>query len=221
MGLLTTYDGMNINTTEGLAVRYSCAAQNSGADGYVFTRYATKNYSFVGMDHETAEACAQAKIAQYTRSHRRVNTSTYEEYTIYECLCSIAVRHTSGKMWSVSIAVTETDEAYALDSTVDPASLFATENARDYDEGLEGSSALTLSGASCKDGSWSFSYSQDIGGFNRDALVAQYKTSSTAASWSSAGYAGSGKYSGPSSSGTVYWRLVYGSLASNVYTYSA
>ena len=64
MGLITTYDDRNKVTDRGLAVKYSSEPViDLSTSYYLLTRYATKTYSYVGMDYHTAKSCASAKRA--------------------------------------------------------------------------------------------------------------------------------------------------------------
>lgn len=73
MGYCTYYDDRNKVTYQGLMIKYRVEPYQFEANGgqtyngYMATRYATKYYSYVGMDASTAKSCQDAKLAQYTR----------------------------------------------------------------------------------------------------------------------------------------------------------
>ena len=169
MSLRTTYGDANKLTSTGLCVRYACEEQ-SGL--YVFTRYASKTYAYVGMTYDCAKDCAAAKRTQYLRRHNRVSvtapadtttstTGTAENTLVYEALCTISTTHGDGDSWDVEIQVNETEQRAAESSDVSPDSLFAAENSWDYDEGAASAStgAITLNSASGKSGGTSIATS--------------------------------------------------------------
>lgn len=160
MSLLSTYGSANKVTSVGLDVRYSCE-YDSGY--YIYTRYATKTYAFVGMDEQTASACAAAMRAKYLRQHNRVTIenitvegadgTTASGYTatnksVYEALSTISLTHDDGDAWSVEIQVNETDVRATDSASSSPASLFATENAWDYDDDGDAASSIVISAVS-------------------------------------------------------------------------
>ena len=91
MGLINTYTDANKVTDTALKVQYAVVPDkytstgwvedpDSGAEScvtyerifYRVHRYATKSYSYVGMDYSTAVACQNAKVAKYTRNYSKV-----------------------------------------------------------------------------------------------------------------------------------------------------
>ncbi len=108
---------------------------------YRCRRRATKRYSFVGMTYEAAVACAAAKVAQYTRDCSVISITESEDTdttvigtkTTKTCTSDVAAERDEGGMWHVTVSVSEDDEKPSLTSPADVASLFATENARNYD----------------------------------------------------------------------------------------
>ena len=89
------------------------------------TRRRTKNYMYVGMDRETAKACAAAKREQYLRTFytwmlvnkRRVkNTSDTGKYK--QSVANIAPQRLTGSMWNVVIQVDETCICYVRGASV-------------------------------------------------------------------------------------------------------
>ena len=247
MGYLTTWGNANKQTSEGLAIRYTCEPLEltSSPDGsstqstYKVTRYATKNYSFVGMDRATAMQCAEAKVAQYTRGHTKVTSMTisgdgtstvvFVTYTVYECLCSVAAAHGNGGLWNVALSVNETDEALTESLPDDFASCFSI--SQNYDEGDTGDEdLLTLEsvGASITSGTTaiaSFKYSQKIANFSDGALCLQYKNSASATAWTTGARNVGSKTNlwyvyGASSGATFLFRLIYGGITSNVMSHT-
>ena len=153
MSLLRKYGDFNKYTQTGLCIRYSMAEQNGL---YLVTRYATKDYFYVGMTYETAQACAAAKREQYMRKHNQASivaktstvaqedgtektATTYEieDTKLYESLCSISVNHGEGDSWDVEIQVNEEETRGTKSSSTSPDSLFSTENVWEYDEATD------------------------------------------------------------------------------------
>ena len=165
MGLLTSYSDYNKVTETALKVQYAVEPDRYEYTGWVedperdvsswvtydrpyyrVTRYATKSYSYVGMDEATAISCQNAKVSQYTRSfsrgtqvevpdldlpdHTRTVLSTE---TTRECRSDIAAQHVDGHMWNVVINVNENDEKFSYTLPANPASMFTSENQRNYD----------------------------------------------------------------------------------------
>ena len=218
--LKSVYDNTNKVTSSGLSVTYK---QSFNGQYWEITRYAKKSYSFIGMDKDTAYECAAAKRAQFTRAFARLDTSTIDEehplptiVSAYECPSDIAPQHQDGDVWSVDIQVNEEDHRAAGSPSQNPASLFTTENARNYDEDA-GLSALALSSVSRSGSVATISYSQSIARFNEASLVLQYKTEESSTNWTSSSKNQSGQWNVPSS-GTFYARLIYGSIESNTIT---
>lgn len=217
MALKTVYDNTNKVTETGLSVTYR---QEYNSDGYwEITRFAKKSYKFIGMDEETAYACAAAKRSQYTRSFSRLQGSgdTLQSVTVTECPSDIAPQHVEGDVWEVSIAVNEQDVKYSASAVANPSSLFTTANARNYDEDA-GQTVISLDSATRSGTSLTFTYSEDISEFNDAALVCQYKLDESDASWTTAARTGSSPSPVSVPDQTVYVRLVYGSLESNTLT---
>lgn len=95
---------------------------------------------YVGMDLATAQACAAAMVAKYTRSYTMSewNTSGSSAGTFTDvsggsvCMADISVQQEVGCMYSVVVNVREDDVKLRTTSTT-PSSLFTTEDNRDYD----------------------------------------------------------------------------------------
>lgn len=232
MGYRTTWGNANKQTSEGLAIRYTCEplSLSDSSSYYKVTRYATKNYSFVGMDRATAMQCAEAKAAQYTRGHTHVasksvsgdgvSTTIYTTYTSYDCLCSVAVEHGSGGMWNVTISVSETDEALTDSVPASMAACFSITQNYDEDDSTAGTSIVLKSVFLTKtQGSthyYGMAYTANVADFNEEALVVQWAVQGDV--YQTVAY--SEKYWGypctASSGKTVNWRLCYGSNISEV-----
>ena len=165
MGLLSSYSDYNKVTSTALKVQYAVEPDRYEYTGWVedperdvsswvtydrpyyrVTRYATKSYSYVGMDEATAISCQNAKVSQYTRSFSRVTQVEVPEpdlpdhtqtvlstETTRECRSDIAAQHVDGHMWNVVINVNENDEKFSYYVPLNPASLFTAENQRNYD----------------------------------------------------------------------------------------
>lgn len=163
MSLLTRYGDANKQTSTGLCVRYSCEEDSTYSGWFVFTRYASKTYSYVGMDYDTAKACAAAKRTQYLRRHNRVTieattagaaaVSIFAKDTqVYEALCTISMVHGEGDSWDVEIQVNETESRASPSASTSPESLFSSENGWDYDEGAAAASEIAITEASATSG---------------------------------------------------------------------
>lgn len=91
---------------------------------------------YVGMDLATANACAAAMIAKYTRPFY---VSSWTDSGNWEVvpggsmpMAEVTVQQRAGCMYDVMVNVREDDTR--MSKTADsPASLFTIENARDYD----------------------------------------------------------------------------------------
>ena len=232
MGYLTTWGNANKQTSEGLAIRYTCEplSLSDTSAYYKVTRYATKNYSFVGMDRATAMQCAEAKVAQYTRGHTHVasksvsgdggSTTVYTTYTSYDCLCSVAAEHVSGGMWRVTLSVAETDEALAESLPASMASCFSISQNYDEDDSTASTSIVLTEVLLTKtQGSthyYDVGYNASVADFNEDGLVVQWAQQGDV--YQTVAY--SEKYWGypctAASGKTVNWRLCYGSSVSEV-----
>ena len=127
--LLSTHSSANKSTTDGLSIRYKADVVSGGK--IKVARFATKSYSYTGMTRAAANACADAKRAQYTTNHVRLTSETETEEFFG---CQAAFRVFSDRVgWSCEISVNETDYAIADEEPVDPSALFSG-LIRDYDE---------------------------------------------------------------------------------------
>lgn len=165
MALLNTYTSTNQVVTQGLVVKYSIEQDTITLAGwhtdpddpgveiwseyekvfYRCKRYATKRYSYVGLDAATAASCAAAKIAKYTRAYSQITitdvtdpdtgetTPTVTSTTSTLCSSDIAPMYEEGSAWRVDIDVNEVDELPSDTAPANVAALFSAANARDYD----------------------------------------------------------------------------------------
>lgn len=229
MGLLQTYDNTNKVTWQGLQIKYSCRIEQGETNDseytyYVYSRYATKRYSFVGMDEQTAKDCAAAKLSQYTRSYsipKKSSSGGYVDSLITECMTDVAAVYVDGGMWNVDIAVNETDIKVSTVRYSDPAALFTAASARNYDEGTSGGPSIILNTVH-RGGQGSeteLEFHQSIGNFKPNNLIVQVRDSAqgeiksygvTYGSSTNAHVAGISPY------GDKYFSVVYGNIESNV-----
>ena len=77
-----------------------------------YHRYCAKTYVYVGMDISTANSCAQAMIAKYTRTFKvsdwNSTTGAFEDDDGGSmCMADIAVQQRDGHMYEVVINVRE------------------------------------------------------------------------------------------------------------------
>ena len=106
-----------------------------------YHRRATKSYRYVGMDRDTANACAAAMATKYTRATKVSDWNGSGELagTFSEIdggtipMAEVAVVHVAGCMYEVHITVNEDDMRLRVEIVANPETLFSTENARDYD----------------------------------------------------------------------------------------
>ena len=106
-----------------------------------YHRRATKSYRYVGMDRDTANACAAAMVTKYTRATKISDWNGSGEHagTFSEIdggtipMAEVAVVHVAGCMYEVHVTVNEDDVRLRVDVVNNVASLFSTENSRDYD----------------------------------------------------------------------------------------
>ena len=88
------------------------------------------------MDRGTANACAAAMIAKYTRLFYVSVWTAAGTWTVEQGgtipMAEVTVQQRAGCMYDVLVSVREDDVRLTRDP-VDPATLFTAENARDYD----------------------------------------------------------------------------------------
>ena len=106
-----------------------------------YHRRATKSYRYVGMDRDTANACAAAMVAKYTRATKISDWNATGEHagTFSDVdggdipMAEVAVVHVAGCMYEVHVTVNEDDTKTRTNIVANLETLFATENSRDYD----------------------------------------------------------------------------------------
>lgn len=137
MALLKSWGDANKITDRALSVRYRVDVESVGENVYAYrlTRYAAKNYSFVGMNLDTARRCRDAKIAQYTREVWSAGDDP--ELRPIKAQASVAVMR-DGDMCGVAVAVNETDSVLLDEMPTDPSLAFRALNRGDYDERMNG-----------------------------------------------------------------------------------
>jgi len=154
MGLLTSYGEANRVIDQDLVKTYSrqrvyqdytyvygIAEIITIHSVWEYHRRATKSYRYVGMDRDTANACAAAMVTKYTRATKISDWNATGELagTFSDVdggaipMAEVAVVHVAGCMYEVHVTVNEDDVRLRVDVVNDVASLFATENNRDYD----------------------------------------------------------------------------------------
>lgn len=158
MGLLTSYGEANRVIDQDLDVTYSrqrvyqdytyvygIAQLITIHSVWEYHRHASKSYRYVGMDRETANSCAAAMVAKYTRATKISDwnatgsaAGTFSDIDGGDIpMAEVAVVHREGCMYDVQVSVNEEDVRTRVDVVADVATLFATENARDYDDAAD------------------------------------------------------------------------------------
>lgn len=141
MALLDSYGDFNKVTRSGLNKVYAYEAKyikDFGGMAYRYTRRCTKDYSYVGMDYDTAQACKAVKMEQYKRTIRGwfwepEQDPPFVPRNMVKYGAEVTVVNTSGDMWECRIQVNENEDVWSTESVSDIASLF-NETGRDYDE---------------------------------------------------------------------------------------
>ena len=97
-----------------------------GTPSMKYTRYRTKNYSYVGMNKATAKLCVDAKIAQYTRTYYnwyQRNGIWVQDKTIdgqyKELVAGVQASKRDGELWDVEIQVNEVAIVYLFGMSLD------------------------------------------------------------------------------------------------------
>lgn len=150
MALFQTYAANNKVVDSGLAITYSRKrvygewSYASGASittihsAWVYTRCAAKSYRYVGMTKAAAEVCAAALRSKYQRS-TMISEWTPGAQDFVDVpggempMAEVSVNYVDGQMYEVAVVVSETDERMRT-GAASVSVLFASENARDYDE---------------------------------------------------------------------------------------
>ena len=154
MGLLTSWGAANRVIDQDLGITYSrqrvyqdytyvygVAELITIHSVWEYHRRATKSYRYVGMDRDTANACAAAMVTKYTRTTKVSDWNATGEHagtfsdidggTIQ--MAEVVVVHVAGCMYEVLVTVNEDDAKLRTNVVSDVASLFSVENSRDYD----------------------------------------------------------------------------------------
>lgn len=148
MSLLTSYGTNNRVIECGKTKRITCSPVGDpvvtvykGSDGkaetsvdtwYKATCVCSATYSYVGMDYETASACAQAMISKFTRSKTIWEYGVDQERTTEGVFyfgwhektsgtvqeAQITLSHDEGRMYSVRVQAQTTDEKYLKNGAV-------------------------------------------------------------------------------------------------------
>ena len=153
MSLLTSYSADNRVIDSGKTVYYNLrriygewthtvgAGQDHYYDAYEATRVCRKQYRYVGMTYAAAQTCATAMITKYTRTQKDSEWDYNDNAEFGEnptgssvVMADISVQHVAGGMYETVISVNETDTRLRRAHPGSVASLFSSENARDYDE---------------------------------------------------------------------------------------
>ena len=142
MGLMNTWNASNRVVEQGKVITYSKKGVKGRSiwwnKGYEYHRYCSLTYRYVGMDYSTAVSCANAMIAKYTRNYTEA-TWDDDSYIYHndnkgtKCMADIGIQKREGCMYEVTVAVREDDSKMNYSGAADVASLFSSENARDYD----------------------------------------------------------------------------------------
>lgn len=110
MGLLSYYDDRNKVENQLLTI-WLRQEQHVG-DIYKFSRIATKNYSYIGMDKATATSCLYEKQAKY-KYYENVNAIISGDLSVLgqelKDGADVAASHDGGGMWHVDINVNIND----------------------------------------------------------------------------------------------------------------
>lgn len=154
MGLLTSYGAANRVIDQDLGITYSrqrvfqdytyvygIAELITIHSVWEYHRRATKSYRYVGMDRDTANACAAAMVTKYTRATKISDWNATGEHagTFSDIdggaipMAEVAVVHVAGCMYEVHVTVNEDDVRLRVEIVANPETLYTTENARDYD----------------------------------------------------------------------------------------
>lgn len=154
MGLFTTYGEANRVIDQDLVKTYSrqrvyqdytyvygVAELVTIHTVWEYHRRATKSYRYVGMDRDTANACAAAMVTKYTRATKVSDWNATGEHagTFSDIdggdipMAEVAVVHVAGCMYEVHVMVNEDDVKTRTNIVSNLETLFSTENSRDYD----------------------------------------------------------------------------------------
>ena len=134
--MLTTLTDYNKVTQQLLMIYYTCVPDVvNNTNCFRITRYASKQYSYIGLDMESAEQGALDKVKQYTRFIRRYDIQNGQVVWSSGGMLSqaqIQATRDDGGLYSVDIQVNEVDEVLSLTDMPDYSKAF-TWIASDYD----------------------------------------------------------------------------------------
>lgn len=165
--MFDTHSDTNKVTRNGLLVRYSVVPNGSYKE---CTRTATMSYSYVGMTEAAAKACADEKIAKYTRRFARIASATTCDF-VTECKTDISLTHGEGCLWNVELSVNETDVKPSTASDPDLAAIFSDANTRNYDDDVY-RGEIRITGVACPfDIVQVISYSHDLAAFDPQWII--------------------------------------------------
>lgn len=154
MALLTTATENNRQITSQLSVNYTVRRirgtwtaitaniTETKTEAWEYTRTATASYSYVGLTESAAKTIAANLRKLFTRDYK-VSEFCADDTSVYfktfedrdggsQLMAQIVAQYESGNMWSVRIDINEMDSRLRF-AALSPESLFATENARQYD----------------------------------------------------------------------------------------
>lgn len=152
MSLLSTWGDGNKIITQGRNVYYTEALIKGSWDynyshvqtihydyAHEYRRVCNMQYTYTGMDYDTAKACCSAQISAYTRQSKisewNDNTGEFSELTSINIpmIQAVVQKHGNGKMYDVVCNVTEDDSRLRI-SAISPETLFTAENSRTYND---------------------------------------------------------------------------------------
>lgn len=157
---------------EDLRVTYSTEKVRYEETNYWWkvTRRATKTYKYADLTEDATYLVARSLVAKYTRPYyqlmrRGESESAPQSVGVRSLPTNISRVRASGNVWEVVVAIDEKDVRASATEPEDPATLFAVENARDYDtaegadedgtissaEVMGGTAAVTMSGMSAEE----------------------------------------------------------------------
>lgn len=155
MALLNTWTDANKVIDQGLMITYSRtivfgnwkqvaafdASEYTYVQAYELRRFAKGSFRYVGMDYTTATSCANAMIAQYTRT-TKVSTWNPDGQALGQAefvdvgggtvpMAEVSIQHTDGHMYEVVVNVNEMDSRLRI-APLSPQTVFYVEDARTY-----------------------------------------------------------------------------------------
>jgi len=126
--MLSTLTDYNKVTQQLLMVNYTCVPDVvNDTNCFRITRYASKQYSYIGLDIASAEQGAQDKVKQYTRFIRRYDIQNGQVVWSPAGMLSqaqIQATRDDGGLYTVDIQVNEVDEVLSLSDMNDYSQAF-------------------------------------------------------------------------------------------------